>query len=243
LSRRRTGDRSLTTRLLTSVLAAVVLVFVGAGFLFADAVQRHISRELDARLRSIAADLLSGLTFEPGGMAVLNRLPDDPLFEDRLSGWYWQIKAGSDTVARSRSLLLEDLPAPSESKSAAVGPQGTLLRVVAVARELGSPLRPITVLVSAPQRAIDALVAAEVRRLALGLAILLAILLLVTAWLLWRGLSPLARMHDDLATMLAGDTRQLRPTGFRELDGTVTLINRLVEESRRLIETNRDIAN
>jgi signal transduction histidine kinase len=79
--------------------------------------------------------------------------------------------------------------------------------------------------------------------LALGLAILLAILLMVTSWLLWRGLSPLARMHEDLAAMLAGDTHHLRGTGFRELDGVVTLINRLVNESRRLIESNRDVAN
>jgi signal transduction histidine kinase len=218
-------------------------VFVGAGLLFADAVQRHISREMETRLRSIAVDVLSGLSFDPGGMAILNRLPDDASFEDRLSGWYWQIKAGSDTIARSRSLLLEDLPAPSESGSAVVGPQDTPLRVVSVTRELGSPLRPVTILVSAPQRAIDELVAAEVRLLALGLTILLAILLLVTSWLLWRGLSPLARLHDDLAAMLAGRTRQLRGTGFKELDGVVTLINRLVNESRRLIETNRDIAN
>ena len=104
MSRRQTGDRSLIRRLLASVLAAVVLVFVGAGLLFADAVQRHISREMEARLRSIAVDVLSGLTFDPGGMAILNRLPDDPSFEERLSGWYWQIKTGSDTIARSRSL-------------------------------------------------------------------------------------------------------------------------------------------
>ncbi len=230
-------------RLLASVLAAVVLVFVGAGLLFADAVQRHISREMEARLRSIATDLLSGLAFDPGGMAILNRLPDEPQFEERLSGWYWQIKTGADTIARSRSLLLEDLPSPADSGSAVIGPQDMPLRVVSVARELGSPVRPVTILVSAPQRAIDELVAAEVRLLAVGLTILLVILLLVTAWLLWRGLSPLARMHEDLAAMLAGGTQQLRGTGFKELDGVVTLINRLVSESRRLIESNRDVAN
>src|SRR5215204_5018885 len=148
-------DRSLIRRLLASVLAAVVLVFVGAGFLFADAVQRHIGREMDARLRSIGVDLLSGLAFDPGGMAILNRLPDEALFEERLSGWYWQITIGADTIARSRSLLLEDLPSPADSGSAVVGPQNMRLRVVGVARDLGSPLRPVTILVSAPQRAID----------------------------------------------------------------------------------------
>jgi signal transduction histidine kinase len=243
LSLLRIRDRSLIRRLLASVLAAVVLVFIGAGFLFADAVQRHIGREMDARLRSIGVDLLSGLAFDPGGMAILNRLPDEALFEERLSGWYWQIRTGADTIARSRSLLLEDLPSPADSGSAVVGPQNMRLRVVSVARDLGSPLRPVIILVSAPQRAIDELVASEIRLLALGLTILLAILLMVTSWLLWRGLSPLARMHEDLAAMLAGDTQQLRDTGFKELDGVVTLINRLVNESRRLIESNRDVAN
>ena len=61
MSRLRTRDRSLIRRLLASVLAAVVLVFVGAGLLFADAVQRHISREMEARLRSIATDLAAAL--------------------------------------------------------------------------------------------------------------------------------------------------------------------------------------
>jgi hypothetical protein len=63
-------------------------------------------------------------------------------------------------------------------------------------------------------RAVDELVASEVRLLALGLVLLLVMLLAVTAWLLWRGLLPLARMHDDLAALLAGATPQLRATGF-----------------------------
>jgi signal transduction histidine kinase len=101
----------------------------------------------------------------------------------------------------------------------------------------------VTILVSAPERAIDDLVAAEVRLLAFGLTLLLAVLLMVAGWLLWRGLSPLARMHDDLAAMLAGRTQELHRTGFRELDGVTALINRLVSESRRLVDTNRDVAN
>ena len=60
MSRLRTRDRSLIRRLLASVLAAVVLVFVGAGLLFADAVQRHISREIEDIDPAVVVEITGG---------------------------------------------------------------------------------------------------------------------------------------------------------------------------------------
>ena len=43
--------------------------------------------------------------------------------------------------------------------------------------------------------------------------------------------------------MISGHASTLRPTGYRELDGMVKLINSLVEQARAQVAANRDVAN
>jgi signal transduction histidine kinase len=86
-------------------------------------------------------------------------------------------------------------------------------------------------------------VSSDVRLLVLGLSMLLTMLLLMTGLLLYRGLSPLGQMRENLGAMLSGETRRLDQTGFRELDALVVLINRLVGESQRLVAANRETAS
>jgi hypothetical protein len=79
----------------------------------------HVPKNWNAPKRAMAKSHKSEITwrifrrrFEPNGTAVLNRIPERNEFENRLSGWYWQIKVGDEIIARSRSLLLDELPAP-----------------------------------------------------------------------------------------------------------------------------------
>jgi signal transduction histidine kinase len=222
---------------------AMALTFAAAGGLFADILQRNAARHMDTRLRSIALDLLAGLSFEPDGTAVLNRVPEQSEFDDRFSGWYWQIKVGDETVARSRSLLLRELPAPQSDQAMIVGPEGFALRTATIDRELANPSRVVNIQVSAPQRDVDDAVMAELKLLAAGLTLLLLALIAVTGWLLSRWLSPLRTIQVDLGGMISGRSGRLRVTGYRELDGMVGLINRLVEQGREQVAAHRDAAN
>jgi signal transduction histidine kinase len=243
LTRELNSNRSLIRRLMAVIFVAMALTFAAAGGLFANILQRNAARDMDTRLRSIALDLLAGLSFEADGTPVLNRLPERGEFDDRFSGWYWQIKVGDETVARSRSLLLNELPTPQSNQTAIVDSEGLALRTATIDRELPNPSRAVSIQVSAPQRELDDAVIAELRLLAAGLAILLLVLIAVTAWLLSRGLSPLRTIQHDLGGMVSGNSDRLRVTGYRELDGMVGLINRLVGQAREQVAAHRDAAN
>ncbi|MCC6888577.1 MAG: hypothetical protein IT536_08595 [Hyphomicrobiales bacterium] len=243
MSRTPSRDRSLIRRVMAALFAAIALVFVISGLVFAHSLRQQAERDMDIRLRTIALDLFAGLTFDEDGTAVLNRIPERAEFDDRLSGWYWQIRLDGRTIARSRSLLLQDLAMPPDRHGTIAGPNGLMLRTATVERELPERGGHGSVQVSAPQREIDDVVAAELRLLAGGMVALLALLLAVTGWLLVRGLSPLRAIQRDLAAMVSGSADTLRPTGFRELDGMVALINAMAERSRQQIATHREAAN
>ncbi len=224
------------------LFAATAIIFVVAALVFAESIRRQAEGAMDSRLQSIALDLFAGLSFESDGTTVLDRLPERSEFEERLSGWYWQIRRDSETLARSRSLLLQDLPPAPIEQARIVGPDGAVLRMVLIERDLPNSVRA-TIQVSAPQRVIDEAVAAELKLLVAGLALLLLLLLFVTGWLLSRGLSPLRRIQSELGAMISGHGGTLSRTGYRELDGMVKLINSLVEQGRAQVAANREAAN
>src|SRR5262245_35665912 len=236
-------NRSLIRGLMAVMFLAMALTFAAAGGLFANILQRNAARDTDTRLRAIALDLLAGLSFDPDGTAVLNRLPERGEFDDRLSGWYWQIKVGDETVARSRSLLLNDLPGPRSNQATIIDSEGVALRTATIEREIQNPSRLVSIQVSAPQHEVDETIVDELKLLAAGLTILLLALIAVTGWLLSRGLSPLRTIQNDLGSMISGTADRLRVTGYRELDGMVGLINRLVGQAREQVATHRDAAN
>ena len=186
LKRTRKNSRSLIRGLMAAMFLTMALTFAVAGGLFASALSRNAARDMDTRLRSIALDLLAGLSFEPDGTAVLNRIPERSEFDDRFSGWYWQIKVVDEIIARSRSLLLDELPA-SRSNEPLVTPEGIALRTAIVDREFANPSRLVTVQVSAPQSDVDEGVTNELKLLGAGLTLLLLALIAVTGWLLLRG--------------------------------------------------------
>ena len=165
------------------ICTATAIIFVVAAVILAERIQRQAEGDMDNRLQSIALDLFAGLSFESDGTAVLNRIPKRSEFDDRLSGWYWQIRRANETIARSPSLLLHDLPVARTSQPLTIGPDGSPLRMVVLERELANSAR-VTIAVSAPQRVLDEAVSAEVKLLAAGLTLLLLALLSVTAWLL-----------------------------------------------------------
>jgi len=232
----------LIWRLMAVLFSATAIIFIVAAVVFANRIQRQAEGDMDNRLHAIALDLLAGLSFESDGTPVLNRLPERSEFDDRLSGWYWQVRRDHETVARSPSLLLQDLPPVRTNQERILGPEGAALRAVSIERELANSTR-ITIEVSAPQRVIDDAVTSELKLLGTGLALLLSALLAVTGWILSRGLSPLRRIQSDLGAMISGHAGALRLTGYRELDGMVKLINSLVEQGRAQVAANREAAN
>ena len=242
LSRDRTSGRSLIWRLMAVMFSATAIIFVIAAIVFSDRLKRQVEGAMDNRLQSIALDLFAGLSFESDGTPVLNRIPEQSEFDERLSGWYWQIRRDNQTIARSPSLLLQDLPLGRANQGLIIGPDSATLRAAVIERDLPNSSR-VTIQVSAPQRVIDEAVAAELRLFTAGLALLLLVLLSVTGWLLSYGLSPLRRIQSDLGAMISGRASTLSLTGYRELDGMIKLINSLVEQGRAQVAANREAAN
>ena len=87
---------SLRVRLLVaaaiSIALALILAAAGLAWLF----QRHVERWIDSGLEVELNQLVGGLRRSPDGHIEIGRMPPDPLFEQPLSGRYWQLVVGPD---------------------------------------------------------------------------------------------------------------------------------------------------
>jgi hypothetical protein len=105
---------SLARRLFLTATAVSAVVLIGAGVLlstlYRSSVERSFDRRLNVYLKTIVADVAvstSTTLAEPSALG-------EPLFDQLLSGWYWQItriNGGKYEVKSSRSVPETALPA------------------------------------------------------------------------------------------------------------------------------------
>lgn len=108
---------------------ALVLAFFGLSLLF----ERHVERRVAAELTLHLDQLIAAIDIRNGKLA-LRQEPTDPRFARPLSGLYWQVESGGDTL-RSRSLWDAELSLPELEPGEPVsrtidGPTGTTLLLI-----------------------------------------------------------------------------------------------------------------
>ena len=232
--------RSIRARLL--VLAAVwITAALLAAFLTIGALlDQFVNERYDAEMRAIADALIAGLEVEDG-RAELEDPPTDPRFSLPLSGWYWQLYAGGKVIEKSDSLFDASLSPPQRDlqRGRGRGPTGEPLRVLAMRFTVPEAADDMSLLVTAPARAVmDSL--ADVRRpLAISLAVLgiglaIAVVVQVTA-----GLASTKRLGHDLRRVRAGDIERLPRPGVSELDPLVSEINGALDQNATLLARSR----
>jgi signal transduction histidine kinase len=239
--------RSLRLRLALAGGLAICLALAAAGVGLALLFERHVYRTLSDDLDADLRQLIGGVETDSTGKITLARPPQNPRFNEPLSGLYWQISADA-TQVRSRSLWDSQLVLPDDRLSEGqthyhqIAGAGGKLLLVAERR----------ILISAPQGrlAARAIVASDLTRLrqardafvndlALSL-VLLAFVLGLATWLqLTLGLRPLGRLRREIADTIGGRKRRLAEDAPNEVLPLVREVNELLDAQERDLERAR----
>lgn len=232
--------RSIRARLL--MLAAVwITVALLAAFLAIGAVlHRFVTERYDAEMRAVADALIAGTEIDDGRIEIDN-LPADPRFQMPLSGWYWQLTADGQLIARSGSLFdaTLDLPVSMSGKTMGRGPRHEPLRVLVQQFTLPDSDLPLVLTVTAPAREIFGSLTEVRRPLALSLLVLgLGLTGAIAVQVIW-GLGSLKRLGTDLRAVRDGRMDHLPRPGLSEIDPLVDEINAALDQNAVLLARSR----
>jgi signal transduction histidine kinase len=239
-----TWPRSLALRL---ALAAGLWVAGGLGavaWLVTDIAVRQIEAAFDARLSGLLDAAVAAAVTDAEGRVVVARAPAGADFERPFSGAYWQITASDGSLATSRSLWDQTLPAATSGHEGVVlrdvsGPRDEMLRVAE--RDLLLPGATGTAHVAVALSRTEVEVEIDQLRALLlltftllGLGLLAGVVAMVVA-----GLAPLRRVSQALAEIRDGRREQLAIEAPSEIAPLVVQLDELIAANRVTVERAR----
>lgn len=240
---------SLRLRLLVGavvfVMAALALSVIALTYLF----ERHVEQWINAELATNVDHVIAGMEKGPDGILHVARTPNDPRFQQPLSGVYWQaVIEPAGPVLRSRSLWDYEIALPAEARTDAgvheyelPGPSGQTLHLVQRRIELPTRLGGATARVAAAID--DATINAASRGFANAILPLLAILGLLLTAAAWAqvtiGLRPLAAVRRKLAAVASGAASRLGAGFPDEVQPLAHEIDTLLDARERQIDKAR----
>ncbi|MFO0402027.1 MAG: ATP-binding protein [Alphaproteobacteria bacterium] len=239
-----TWPRSLALRL---ALAAGLWVAGGLGavaWLVTGIAVRQIEAAFDARLSGLLDAAVAAAVTDAEGRVVVARAPAGADFERPFSGAYWQITAPDGSLATSRSLWDQTLPAATSGHEGVVlrdvsGPRDEMLRVAE--RDLLLPGATGTAHVAVALSRTE--VEVEIDRLRalllltfslLGMGLVAGVVAMVVA-----GLAPLRRVSQALAEIRDGRREQLAIEAPSEIAPLVVQLDELIAANRVTVERAR----
>ncbi|MFN6252522.1 MAG: sensor histidine kinase [Acetobacteraceae bacterium] len=239
-----TWPRSLALRL---ALAAGLWVAGGLGavaWLVTGIAVRQIEAAFDARLSGLLDAAVAAAVTDAEGRVVVARAPAGADFERPFSGAYWQITAPDGSLATSRSLWDQTLPAATSGLEGVVlrdvsGPRDEMLRVAE--RDLLLPGATGTAHVAVALSRTE--VEVEIDRLRalllltfslLGMGLVAGVVAMVVA-----GLAPLRRVSQALAEIRDGRREQLAIEAPSEIAPLVVQLDELIAANRVTVERAR----
>lgn len=220
-----------------AILIALSLAVAGLAALF----ERHVERVAVASLAARATTLIAMVEPGAGGAPTLRPGPRDPLYDQPLSGHYWQLRLG-DRMVRSRSLWDYVLPQPrpalppgSQRVTTLTGPRGTPL--LAIERSLlvgrGQDAVPMTLLVAAERAELTAARQGFFNDL-LPYVALIAALLVAGFWAqVVIGLRPLSHIAARVEDLSRGRRARLGGDLPAEVMPLASQLDRLLEDRDR----------
>ena len=242
---------SLARRLFITAtgVSAAILIVVGVllSTLYRGSLERSFDRRLNVYLKTIVADV---------ALASKGALPEpvalgEPLFEQPLSGWYWQIlrfTGDKVEVKASRSVPEAGLPILSDvnlveglggfREGYVAGPEGQKLRVVERIVDLGEDGRYL-VAVAGDAYEIDDDSDDFNDALFVTFALLGVAFVLTVGFQVRFGLRPLRRISDALNAVRSGRTERLEGTFPEEIAPLAREVNALLESNREIVDRAR----
>ena len=239
-----TRPRSLALRL---ALAAGLWVAGGLGavaWLVTDIAVRQIEAAFNARLSGLLDAAVAAAVTDAEGRVVVARAPAGADFERPFSGAYWQITAPDGSLATSRSLWDQTLPAATSGHEGVVlrdvsGPRDDMLRVAE--RDLLLPGATGTAHVAVALSRTEVEVEIDQLRALLlltftllGLGLVVGVVAMVVA-----GLAPLRRVSQALAEIRDGRREQLGIEAPSEIAPLVVQLDELIAANRVTVERAR----
>lgn len=244
-------SNSLARRLFLTAAAVSVVVLTIVGLLLSTLYRSSVERSFDRRLNVYLKTIVADVAVSSGTSPVEPSALGEPLFEQPLSGWYWQITRISPDKTEtksSRSTPESGLPALANPAAAenlggfsegyVKGPENQRLRVVQRIVDLGEDGRYV-VAVAGDSYEIDDDSddfndALFVTFLALGVVFLLMV------WFQVRfGLRPLARISTALAAIRSGGAERLEGDFPAEIAPLAKEVNGLLESNREIVDRAR----
>ncbi|MFN9335288.1 MAG: ATP-binding protein [Alphaproteobacteria bacterium] len=205
---------------------------------------RQIEAAFDARLSGLLDAAVAAAVTDAEGRVVVARAPAGADFERPFSGAYWQITAPDGSLATSRSLWDQTLPAATSGLEGVVlrdvsGPRDEMLRVAE--RDLLLPGATGTAHVAVALSRTE--VEVEIDRLRalllltfslLGMGLVAGVVAMVVA-----GLAPLRRVSQALAEIRDGRREQLAIEAPSEIAPLVVQLDELIAANRVTVERAR----
>lgn len=226
---------------LVSLMVALGAALLGLAWLF----ERHAERQLVAELSAVIDSIAGRLDRTEDGVWSVAPPPNDPRYEQPLSGLYWQVSgADGQPLLRSRSLWDEALPLPDDDlpegarhEHRIAGPGGRTL--LAVEQRVVLPPR----LGAAAIRVIAARDVEELARARRGFTrdlvpflVLIGLLLLAAqAAQLAVGLSPLKEVRRRLAAIRSGRADRMGAGFPDEIRPLAEEVDALLEQRARAV--------
>ena len=231
----RVRPRSLKFRLVAISLAWLVFSLLATGAVLVLLFRAHMQRHFDQTLQSHLEELSAAASSGADGSLNLSWEPADPRFRKPLSGWYWEIRSGNETLKRSPSLAGQSIPAVLATSEPHIfdnvpGPGGVRLRIIAQDIALPGSSRPLSVLVAGPCVTVQNDVLIFMGQLAAALLTLGLTLGALIAAQVTYGLRPLGMVRAGLLRVRQGRGSRLQADGPSEI---APLIDELNEPARR----------
>lgn len=234
--------KSIQTRLNVGFITLSLVVFLVLWLANGWFLRQTAYEFVGDRLASDAFALLRAVEIEDNGHWTLRAELVDPVYQQPMSGHYFQI-AVDDDWAYSRSLWDDKIPA--DGSGMPIGEEMTRLIRKGKSKWLVREARFVKA-----GKTVHLMVARDVQRFEKGLTrlgwlvaglgvIFLAGLLVVQVLVIRSGLRALVRVQDDIGELKQGEIRQLPHSDTCEVEPLVTEINYLVQSMELRLQRSR----
>ncbi|MCS3903583.1 signal transduction histidine kinase [Methylohalomonas lacus] len=236
----RSLKKTLGLGLLVSLIAIVLLQWWLVSFTFREITENYVT----SRLQGDVDMLLSAITFDQDGQALIE-LKQQTYFDDKpFSGHYYHIEIG-DQILRSATLWDQDLNVEAitmgqRRQQRLAGPLNQELLVLS--EGFRKQDHAISISVAEDISALQAEIADFQTRYLIFSGILLLMLLAFQYLLMRQTLAPLHGIQHDMKKLARGEIRAVRESApseilplVREVNRLLMLLNQRVERSRRMV--------
>lgn len=237
--------RRLTSRIIAFSVFWIALALLVTALLLRGLYREHIEQHFDSHVYTHVEELVAAVEIGPDGELRLFRQPTDPRFHRPDSGWYWQVQAADETLAKSASLgdALLDVSGLNFEENHDVqemlGPNRQKLRAHVVHMTHGRFPGSVTILATAPEMQIQDDVADFMSQVLMSFLILAVGLSMAVVVQVFVALRPLKAIRAAISDVQAGKSTRLPREYPSDVQPLADELNSLIDYNETLLKRAR----